>query len=156
MIIGASDSTQISSFFLSPTVIQIWIFFFILNSQNHCISLLLIFPSLALFQQIRRNFKAYYQFRNCTKQNAARTCQRWYDEKWDLWCKQKLKLWNGSVMSWEMYGFRQKGQEGRIAVGDLAVKDQSEGQNNLFDQFKAVRWSKAWQRENHPQQECHN
>ncbi|XP_070019821.1 uncharacterized protein [Nicotiana sylvestris] len=33
---------------------------------------------------------------------------------------------------------RQKGQEGRIAVGDLAVKDQSKGQNNLFDQFKAV------------------
>ena len=59
-------------------------------------------------------------------------------------------------MSWEMYGFRQKGQEGRIAVGDLAVKDQSEGQNNLFDQFKAVGRSKEWQRENHLQQECHD
>ncbi|XP_070011110.1 uncharacterized protein [Nicotiana sylvestris] len=50
----------------------------------------------------------------------------------------------------------EKDQEGRIAVRDLAVKDQSEGQNNLFDQFKAVGRSKEWQRENRLRQECHD
>ena len=41
-------------------------------------------------------------------------------------------------MSWEIYEFRQKGQKWRTTVGDPAVKDQSEGQNNPSTMFKAV------------------
>ncbi|XP_070019504.1 uncharacterized protein [Nicotiana sylvestris] len=42
------------------------------------------------------------------------------------------------VMSWEMYGFRQKGQEGKIAVGILQLRISQKVKTIFFDQFKVV------------------
>ncbi|XP_070029040.1 uncharacterized protein [Nicotiana sylvestris] len=38
----------------------------------------------ALFNQVRKDFKAYYQLPNCTKQSAAKAYQRYHDVKWEI------------------------------------------------------------------------